>query len=296
MQFQPIYGLNEHILGIILKEMGTRALRVVTQQLSCFTQEVKHNEHKATDLVTSADHAAQEQIVRIIRECLPFAGIIAEEHGLRVEPTGGISFWVTIDPVDGTKALGRKQSDGIGILIGFVLDGVIIASLVVDIMTGEFYYYRPNSNTVHRLHHARHEKMTFIPTEKKRVLLFDDPRIYSSLVQSATEPDNGFFSSVDVSNGSIGTNMAKLWKGEVSAVITKAVFTNSWDYVPVVGICQKLGFIFKEITSEGLKPTLYDDPIDFASKHVGEIICIHKSDLAHFRSYCENNKLFLAAA
>ncbi len=293
-KFKSIYGLNGHVLGIILKDMARRAHRTITKELGVFTQKAKVNEHKAEDVVTSADYAAQKEIVRVIKECLPFAGIVAEED-LRKEPTRKRKFYVTIDPVDGTKAFARKQSDGIGCLISYVLDGDIIGALVMDIMTGEIYYYRPGSKKVHRLSPARHEILKHASKDKKRVLLYDDPRIYSDIVQACTHPQGGFFASVDVSNGSIGTNLAKLWKGEVQAVILKPAFSQPWDYAPVVGISHMLGYRFYEITSEGLTLCeLYEGKIDFRCQDVGEIVCIHENDVESFIHYCREKKLFTA--
>lgn len=52
-----------------------------------------------TDLVTEADHAAQERIVETIRDEFPEDGFLGEEAGL--QPDGEDRVWV-IDPIDGT--------------------------------------------------------------------------------------------------------------------------------------------------------------------------------------------------
>ena len=53
------------------------------------------------DLVSSADHAAEEAIVGVIREHLPGAAFLAEEGGRSGDPTSELE-WV-IDPLDGTN-------------------------------------------------------------------------------------------------------------------------------------------------------------------------------------------------
>lgn len=139
------HGMSGAALGIVNKEMVARAMAEIARQIGSFEVKDKQNEHKADDLVTSADYAAQKIYVKLIDECTPNAGIIAEENGLRRHPKNGESIVYTIDPVDGTKALVRKQSDGIGSLFG-VVDSIrkeIIASYVGDIMTQEIYYFRP---------------------------------------------------------------------------------------------------------------------------------------------------------
>lgn len=251
MTNQLFHGMTWSALGIINKEMVSRALAQIVREIWLFEINTKANKYKADDLVTSADYAAQQIYVNLIQECTPNAGIIAEEHGLKKEPTHGEMIWYTIDPVDGTKALVRRQSDGIGTLFGVIdsLKNKVIASYIGDVMTQEIYYFRPWSDKVHRLNLRFPEKtnlLTYADKPKQRLLLLDDIRTFPEWAQQLTERW-WYFDSMGISNGSIGTNMARLWKGEVDAVLLKGWINHPWDRVPCAGISGKMGYIVIEI-------------------------------------------------
>ena len=154
---------------------------------------------------------------------LPNLGIIGEENSLQIACTEpGVDAWFTVDPLDGTKAFIRRQSHGVGSMLGLVYDGVVIAAVVGDVMTHEMYYYRPESTQVHRLN-LRDDKYESLRIDHKLslgsqyVLLRDDPRIHSPGIQQIAQrkADGGLFKNIEVAGGSIGTHMARLWKGEV---------------------------------------------------------------------------------
>jgi len=69
------------------------------------------------------------------------------------------------------------------------------------------------------------------------------------------------FRDMEVARGSIGTGMARLWKGEVGAVALRHGHETPWDMCPIVGISQRLGFRFLRVTETGrLAP--YEPQID----------------------------------
>lgn len=98
-----VHGINGHTYGIVMKEMATRAMFIIRSQMSSFKAEIKDNEHKLFDLVTTADKAAQEMIVKMIKENFPFAGIIAEEEGADITPSTAPHIYFTIDPLMAPK-------------------------------------------------------------------------------------------------------------------------------------------------------------------------------------------------
>lgn len=276
------HGMTGAALGIVNKEMVTRAMREIANQIGSFDVQAKANEHKAEDLVTSADYAAQQIYVKLIEECTPNAGIVAEEDGLQRDPKHGESIIYTIDPVDGTKALVRKQSDGIGTLFGVVdsLDRKIIASYVGDIMTQEIYYYRPGSDKVHRLNLRFPEKTTTLEYSnrpKKRLLTLDDIRLFPSRAQHITNKWS-YFDSMGISNGSIGTNMARLRKWEVDAVLLKAGVASPRDRVPCAGISEKLGYILIQVIDNQIANILdAGNSRSLETIKVPDTLIIHKS-------------------
>jgi myo-inositol-1(or 4)-monophosphatase len=87
-----------------------------------------------TDLVTDADKAAEETVLRILRERAPGAHILAEESGAH----GGGTVGFFVDPLDGTT----NYAHGIPIFCCTVAaeeDGRVVAGCTVDPMRGEIF-------------------------------------------------------------------------------------------------------------------------------------------------------------
>ncbi len=265
--------------------MVSRAIREIRDQIGKFTTYDKEVDYKeGADLVTTADYAAQKVYTDMISECTPNAGIVAEENELHKSPQNGETIYYTIDPVDGTKALVRKQSDGIGTLFGVVdtVDHEIIWSYVWDVMTQELYYYRPWSNTVHRLDiNSPHKNsiLSYQDRDTKRLLTLDDIRKYPMRVDKITAPW-WYRNNIGISNGSIGTNMAKLWKCEVDAVLLKAWVAMPWDRVPCAGISQRLWYIAIHINQHNkLEVKDMNDNRSLDPMEVPYQLIIHKNEL-----------------
>ncbi len=256
----------------------------VANQIGSFVTKEKMNEHKADDLVTSADYAAQKIYVKLIEETTPQAGIVAEENGLKRDPQGWESLVYTIDPVDGTKALVRTQSDGIGTLLGVVdtTKQEIIAAYVGDIMTQELYYYRPDGGSVHRINLRFPEKATdlsYTPKTHKRLLMLDDIRNFPHRAQQLTESTGKwYYDSIGIYNGSIGTNMARLRKGEVDAALLKWGVSYPRDRVPVAGISGRLWFDLIEIKAGKIMDILpIQKTMSLDTQNFWTMLIVHKS-------------------
>ena len=142
------YGeLNGHSVGTLMKEAVRRAIVAIRSQRFTFEATAKaHGAHGGLDFVTTADRAAQDVFVELLREWFPDFGIVAEEGALRVPCTHPRhDLWFTVDPLDGTKAFMRRQSHGIGTMIALVRDGVVEAGCIGDVMTQEVYATRPGA-------------------------------------------------------------------------------------------------------------------------------------------------------
>ncbi|MEK7520212.1 MAG: inositol monophosphatase family protein [Patescibacteria group bacterium] len=255
---EPTYhGMNGPAIGIVLKELVRRCIVRAQRELVAF--EIMQKEGTSgymDDIVTTVDLAVQEVGTKLIRECLPKLGLIAEEENLVILP--GKKFdgcFITFDPIDGTKALARRQSHGISTMVSLVWRGEIISAWIGDIMTGEIFGYRPGSDKVHRIYRFEASQSLQIkngvPLKEQYILFHSNPDKLSSRVGRAIE----LFKDIEVSGGSIGTLMARLWKGEVGGVILKAGKQTPWDICPIVGISEKLGFRFFEIFPDGLGAT-----------------------------------------
>ncbi|MDP3985560.1 MAG: inositol monophosphatase family protein [bacterium] len=282
------YGvLTGPAIGFILKEAVRRAITVIRAQRLIFDAQVKLNEYKPEkdDFVTSADRAAQEVYVRVFREAFPDFGIIAEEDHLHVEPTGPEKFYLTVDPLDGTKAYVRRQSHGIGTMVSLVHEGEVITAYIGDVLTGEVYGYRPESDKVHRITDvgAVHLEIDRGRTLSDQfVLLRDETYRFSPRIQAMVAPHEtsvnrgGLFKGYEVTGGSIGISMARLWKGEVGAAVLRPGANTPWDLDPVLGISRKLGFMFLQIDSN--RPITGSlRPVTHVIESLAETVIIHES-------------------
>lgn len=276
--------MNEHALGIVLKDLLRRGMTTALEMRTKFTAHEKTGEGKVDDWFTTADTEAQRIIAKSVQECLPGWGILAEEAGLRTPcMIPGKNYRVSIDPIDGTKAYIRGQSHGIGTMMAVADYNRIIAAFVGDVMTGEFYYYRPGSMKVHRMSDIDHHHQTLTidsarPLSDQYILLRDRESRHSPLAQKlfAESVNGGKFKNLEVTGGSIGISMARLWKGEVGGALLLPCREHAWDYWPVFGISQRLGF--RWLRPEGGVFRRFEMPVrDESWDRDYEILVIHES-------------------
>lgn len=215
---------------------------------------------KLDDMVTSADVAAQEVYVRSIARCFPGFGVLGEEQGLRIPCTfeGFGEIYFAVDPLDGTKAFIRGQSHGIGTMLSLVHNGKVVAVCIGNVMTREIYISGPGSNAVHRISDGHREELVYNNTRPLRELyvsLRERPELYGKvplLRDLIAEPEHGgAFKNVDVMGGSIGTHMARLWQGEIAALVTGWNHQTPWDDNPIIGMCEKMGFVTLASNEDG---------------------------------------------
>ncbi len=253
-----------------MKEVIERSSSYIRQNRYKFESKIKINEDKKkTDFVTNIDVEAQKIVVKLIQECYPDFGIIAEESEqailleCKLDPKYG-KYYFTIDPLDGTSAFKRMQSEGIGSMLSLIWQApgesifVVLAACISDVMTGEIYYYRPESENVHRIEPRRDslQRLSKIRNEHRDLknqycLLRNDPRCFPLIIQEMTFPDNGLFQNILVDGGSIGICLAKLWKGQVGAIVLEPGTTTPWDWDPIYGISKKLGYEFLYVNEDG---------------------------------------------
>jgi len=239
--------LNGHSVGRILKEAVRRAATVIRAERQTFEAHTKQS-YAGTmdDVFTSADKAAQEVYLRTFTECFPGCGVLGEEDSLSLPPVAPLTAYFTVDPIDGTRAFIRRQSHGISTMVALVEGGEVISAYVGDISSDEVYGYRPGSTRVHRITRLD----TFETLEPGLSppqglgelfgLLRDPAHTYSEQTQELVERFRGY----EVMGSSIGTWAARLWKGEVQALLYAPSFETPWDSTPVIGITRKLGFVW----------------------------------------------------
>lgn len=271
-------AVNGHLIGIAMKEMVRRAVSTIRTERFAFAVQAKAGyDGSDDDMVTSADRAAQEVYLRSLRECFPRFGVLAEEEDLAVGCTlDAEDLYFTVDPLDGTRAFVRRQSAGIGTMLALVRNGEVIGAYVGDVMTREIYGFRPGSGKVHRISEFEiAERLEADPVRSLAshyISLREVPDDHTAAARRLIRGIRG----VDISGGSIGTQAARLWKGEVGAILLPPSHEAPWDVAPVVGISEHMGFGFYAI--RGKEPVRLDMRIrKEVVRRDEEVVIVHAS-------------------
>jgi fructose-1,6-bisphosphatase/inositol monophosphatase family enzyme len=253
------------------------------------------------DFETNADMDAQDEFVRIMIDSCRTYGFIGEERDRttgkplripRTHPKHHLRFFA--DGLDGTRAFVRGQSTGIGTMLALGCDDEIIAAYVGDVMTEEVYCLRPGGNHVYRYTERWGYKKIVVdvskPLRERYVLTQDHPLMYTPAVRDilgAHDLSTLRFTNIEAHGGSIGISMARLWKGEVGAMILHGGKQNPWDLAPVYGICKHLGFRFMKIEPElPIRVTPIDIVIQDEPWNIdGPMIVVHESYLPEIASW-----------
>ncbi|OQA03981.1 MAG: hypothetical protein BWY68_00572 [bacterium ADurb.Bin400] len=176
-------------------------------------------------------------------------------------------------------------------MISLVCDGEVIAAFVGDVMTQEIYGYRPDSDKVHRImEYETHECLEIDPSRPlsdQYILLRDAPGLCSDPVQTLLGT-GCFFRGLEVTGGSIGITMARLWKSEVGAVVLRPGDETPWDLCPILGISEKLGFRFMAY-NENSRQFENRPPLVTPEKQQRdyEVIVVHESRVAELNGWPE---------
>lgn len=248
-------ALNEHIVGIAMKEFVRRAIVTIRAERFKFEATAKFGyDGSMEDVFTTADTAAQAIYEAAIRECFPGVGMIGEEETPNIPCTlDGVDAYFTVDPLDGTKAFVRRQSHGTATMVALVVNGEVVSAWIGDINTQEIYGYRPNSAKVHRI--SEYEVSQYLHTQAFGQLLSNSPLLLRESLENSPETVCNlakYFKKNYSDGGSIGTWMARLWKGEFAGAVMDPGHQTPWDDTPLIGICQKLDFVF--LRSDGVEP------------------------------------------
>ncbi|ODT57149.1 hypothetical protein ABS71_20550 [bacterium SCN 62-11] len=278
-------NLTAPLVGVAMKEMVRRAINEIRRQRFIFEAQAKLGYGgECNDLVTSADRQAQRIYLKMLRECFPDFGVIAEEDELRVECCGSRQLYFTLDPLDGTKAFGRRQSTGVGTMISLVEDGKVLAAYVGDVMTQEIYGYRPESDRVHRI--SEYEVGEAITVSQRPliqgVLLSRDAPWKFQWEVDRFASDH--FKDIDIEGGSIGISFARLWKQEVAALLMGAAWETPWDSSPVIGICRQLGFVFLEVKQGKFRQVELAPPLQVVRRE-SDLLVVHQQHLEELKEW-----------
>jgi fructose-1,6-bisphosphatase/inositol monophosphatase family enzyme len=255
-------SFNRVKIDRIMLEVANAAADLIVN-FGDFVIEQKFNPDEKYDEVTPVDTAAQELIVNRLRLYFPNSGIIAEEEGLCIISTDGLTW--TVDPIDGTKEFGRTGNE-VAIMIGAVYNNQVIASIILNPFSGESYILRAQSGKVTRTRAGQETVLTHkIPPRNKALFTFEDPRdpLLASLAMISDPNIDSYFKSHMVFAGSYGTNILKVLSNVISTCLTVENNIKPWDEVPALGMLNALGYKYyifdtdtREFTKQDLVPNL----------------------------------------
>ncbi len=236
---------------IYMRDMVEQAIGIIRKESNCITATSKPTYDGKTDpdYFTNADIKAQEHYREMIDRLFTGCGMIGEEDGLRIPCTiAGEDLCFVIDPLDGTKAFKREQQYGIGTMIALLRGNKIIAAFVGNINTGEIIGFGPDGPEVERIRFGCTRTLNALEAEKPEetyLQIGKAPDQYPEAMKAVLKrpEDGGIFKQINIMNGSIGTMTARLWCGEVGAMINEPAYT-PWDFAPVHGINKALGLIY----------------------------------------------------
>jgi myo-inositol-1(or 4)-monophosphatase len=119
-------------------EVAEEAARAAGDVLLGFVGRALEVRHKGdVDLVTEADRASEDRIVRIVGKRFPDHSILAEEGGGTAAGRDAEFLWV-VDPLDGTTNFAHGLPIW-SVSIGVLRDGVPFAGVVLDPSRGECF-------------------------------------------------------------------------------------------------------------------------------------------------------------
>src|ERR1035437_6533330 len=254
-------------MGAVIRKAMNEAIEVIRKEAATFIATPKeHYDGVTDDIVTTADKAAQKVYVDVFMKAFPGFGLIGEEDGLNKPCTiPRENIYITIDPLDGTKAFARHESHGVGTMVGVVKNGKVIAAYVGDVNTGEIYGFAPDEPAVTRTRFGVTAPLFAdikTPLHARYILLNTPPYRFPAAVQKfiLTPEEGGLFKDINVMGGSYGTTLARLWKNEVALVLKDPAFRTPWDETPILGINERLGFVTIKIDPVTCTATVIDVP------------------------------------
>ena len=296
-----MYGpMTPAAVGIVLKELVRRAIALIRSHRIGFEVFDKAGYDGRPDLCTSADLAAQHSYLRMLQECFPGYGVLAEEDELRVPCTlDGVEAYFTVDPLDGTRAFARGQSFGVATQVALVIAGRVGAAYVGDVCTHEIYGYRPGSTRVHRI--SEYDTSTKLnevdrdrPLRQQVALLRSPPEDHHPLIAALVRSVDraGATHGYEITSGSIGISMSRLWKGEVAMHVLTSGRETPWDSTPIIGMAERLGLVWLRPSPDGtrLVPWHPEPPTDSYQRDF-DVVVAPASVAAELDRWCAANSL-----
>lgn len=199
--------------------------------------------------------------------------------------------YFTVDPLDGTKAYERGSSQGVGTMIALCKNDNVIAVCIGDANTGDIYSFAGEDKIGDVFHQRFGVTKKLTPKTNtsllmQYVLLRNMPSKQPALINKMIGEigNNGIFKGAEVCGGSIGIAFARLWKGEIGAMVLEAGFNTPWDLAPIIGISRRLGFRFYDIVGDTLVPH-EPVPVKVITERPYNQLVVHESSIKELEEW-----------
>jgi len=194
----------------------------------------------ADDPVTAADRAANEIIVRTLREAFPSDLIVSEEDAIPEGIERAQRCWF-VDPLDGTKEFVAGITE-FCVMVGLAIDGVATVGAVV--VPAEDYALVGAPGVALRVDARGSHAVTMSPSSDAA-----HARIVTSRMRRHARLD-GIYRELgsprEVRCGSVGVKIAKLLLHEADAYIHPGPGTKLWDLCAPEAIVRAAGGLFTD--------------------------------------------------
>jgi fructose-1,6-bisphosphatase/inositol monophosphatase family enzyme len=284
MEIAPSLGIGEvngHTMGIVMKDLVIRATRIIRARRLTFVEKVKMGySGEMDDKETDSDTLSQDVYCKLLQECFPRVGIIGEEGKLRIPPAPGVHAYFTIDPLDGTKAYTRKQPHGVATMIALVINGVVRAAYICNINSGQIIGYRPDSDKVHLIDVLDGMYEQLLPPYERPAVIY--PLLRDPIDKYESEQARRYVAqhpNYKIEGSSIGVWFARLWNGESQALLLPPSKETPWDSTPVVGITEKLGYVFMKPDGQREWQPYSPKLVTEIEERTHDVLIVHKTML-----------------
>jgi hypothetical protein len=121
------------------------------------------------------------------------------------------------------------------------------------------------------------------PLARQMALLRNMPEDHHPLIARLARPVGlgGAVKEYEITSGSIGLSMSRLWKGEVGLHALTAGIETPWDAAPLLGICGKLGMVWLRPDADGTALEEYEPlPSEVVYRRDHDTVVVHRANVA----------------
>jgi len=131
-------------------------------------------------------------------------------------------------------------------MIALIIDSVVVLTVIGDTNSGDMYSYN-SQGSAKRIRFGKFAQPLTAHTGnliEKYISIRSNPFEIPNTLQDMITGPTKLFKSFEVESGSIGIFFARLWKGEVGALLLDPNFITPWDESPIAGLSMHMDFCF----------------------------------------------------